>query len=167
MESADLSKPNNNSRVVLTYKESPIVRGVGVGLVGFCLLVAVVFLALGIMGRDVFRIIVASLFIGWFGPWFFITLTEYFRRVALSDNHISIEGWRGVPLVYAYDQIADIETVTLKEDDLSWRGNHIKLTFNDGKVVRVQAGLASAREFRRLLREKAGRTFRKKRKRKS
>jgi hypothetical protein len=99
-------------------------------------------------------------------PFLFIVFTDHFQKIILTADHISIEGWNGVPRVYAYEQIVDIESVIYQDGPASWLGLHVKLTFDDGKNVKIAHDIITARRFRKLLREKTGKIFRKKRKKK-
>lgn len=153
----------NGGRIVLARsKESQVLYALGVGLLVLLLLFFILTFISGVTSKDVVDVMVGLCGIVILGPFLFIAFTEYFRKVVLLENHISIQTWHAVPLVYAYDQIVDIETVRVSEDAFRWRGSHVRLTFDDGATVKISNSLASARTFRKHLRDKSGRTFRKK-----
>ena len=93
---------------------------------------------------------------------FLISIRELFRRVVLLDKYISFTSLNPIPRVYSYDQISEVETVEIKEEQWSIEPEtYVKVTFEDGKILKVQKSLMSVREFRKHLSEKAGRKFRK------
>ena len=47
---------------------------------------------------------------------FLIGLRNFFVKVSMLENYISYSTWYPVPRAYTYDQIAEVETVTIRED---------------------------------------------------
>ena len=154
----------NDGRVVLRRsKESRILHILGMAVVTIMLLIAVWYLVAGFRSRDVFWAALGFFLALLVVPFGVILFDQYFLRVILSETYISFQTWHAAPHVYAYDDISDIENVIVDPEQHHWRGSHVKLTFADGRSFKIGHGLVSAREFRSLLREKSGRTFRKKR----
>ena len=94
--------------------------------------------------------------------WFLISLRETFRRIVFLQDYLAFNSWILLPHVYPYGQIAFVETVEHSGD--LWTiepETYVKVVFNDGKVLKVQESLVSVRKFRKLLRERSGKTFRK------
>lgn len=101
-----------------------------------------------------------------FLPGLWACVRELLRKVVLLEKYISISTWYGLPKVYAYHQIKNVETYIIDEDKWTWeRETYVKVTFADGRSLKVYKGLMSVREFRKFLRTKTGRTFRKSAKR--
>jgi hypothetical protein len=66
------------------------------------------------------------------------------------------------PKIYSFKQIAQVETVEIKEGQWSLEPEtYVKVVFDDGSVLKVQKSLMSVREFRKELTKRAGRRFRK------
>lgn len=153
-----------DGRIILKRsKESSFFHALGVGGLAVLTLLPVWFLIDAWSERSIFNAVVGFVILALILPFVAVLLEQYFLKIVMSANHIAIHTWHGTPRVYAYADIVDIETVVVKEDAYSWRGNHLRLAFNDGRSVKIGSGLVSARTFRSLLREKSGRTFRKKR----
>lgn len=153
-----------DGRIILKRsKESGFFHALGVIGLAILTLFPVWFLIDAWSERSIFTAVVALVILGLILPFVTVLLEQYFLRIVLSPNHMAIHTWHGTPRVYVYDDIVDIETVVVKEDAYSWRGSHLRLAFNDGRSLKIGSGLVSARTFRSLLREKSGRTFRKKR----
>lgn len=101
-------------------------------------------------------------------PGVLVLVRELSRKVVLLENYISFSTWFGLPKVYAYDQIKNVETYVIKEGKWTWEPEtYVKVTFEDGRALKVYKGLMSVREFRKFLRNKTARTFRKTKSRKS
>ena len=96
--------------------------------------------------------------------WMLVLLPGFrslLRKIVLLENYISFSTWFGLPKVYAYDQIKNVETYVTNEDKWTWElETYVKVTFEDGRSLKVYKSLMSVREFRKFLRNKTGRTFR-------
>jgi hypothetical protein len=101
-------------------------------------------------------------------PSFLVAIRDIFQRVVLLENYVSIVSWHGQPRVYSYDQITNVETFVINANKWwKWEPEtFVKVTFKDGKSVKIDKSLMSVRESRKFLRENTGRIFRRKPKRK-
>jgi hypothetical protein len=148
------------TRVVLRRsKEARFLRGIGIAIyVGSIILFAGSLLSTNGFYWSVFLVCFLLVFL----RGFLVSIREFFRKVVLLENYISFTTWGFVPRTYTYGQISEVETVVVAEDAWSIEPEtYVKVTFEDGKVLKVQKSLMSVREFRKHLSEKAGRKFRK------
>lgn len=87
---------------------------------------------------------------------FLISTRELFRRVVLHDSYISFGFWNLPPKIYSYKQIAQVETVEVKESQWSLEPEtYVKVVFDDVVVLKIQKSLMSVREFRKHLTKRA------------
>jgi hypothetical protein len=161
---------SDKNRIVLRLsKESRVLRGIGAVLF---LSLILLFIWAGIAalqyGTWVELLIYLIPILFFLLPSFFIFVREWFRKVVLLENYISIIAWSGLPKVYSYDQISNVETFVINEDKWTWEPEtFVRVTFEDGRSIKVYKSFMSVREFRKFLRAKTGRTFRKIEKRRS
>lgn len=138
-----------------------------VGIVIYLVLILLLLLTLTFASNQVFwSITFASLLLA-FLRGFLISIRELFRKVLLLESYMSYTSWDLSPRVYTYDQISGVETVVI--DESKWKfepETYVKVTFVDGRVLKVQKSLMSVRDFRKALQQRAGRKFRKSSKRK-
>lgn len=93
---------------------------------------------------------------------FLIGLRNFFIKVSMLENYISYSTWDPVPKAYTYDQISEVETVTIREDQWTFEPeSYVKVTFADRSVLKIPKSLMDIRDFRKILQENAGRKFRK------
>ncbi len=150
----------NESRIVLRRsKEARILREIGI--VAYLILVLLFSWAFITGWQEEAWITFLALLL-FFLRGFLVCIREVFRKILLLENYISFTPWYGLHRVFAYDQICTVETVVVDENKWTWEPEtHVRVTFNDGSSVKVHKSLMSVREFRKLLRERTGRTFRK------
>ena|SRR5687768_12157895 len=156
---------NNEGKIVLAHsRKIRLLQAFGEGLIALLVVLFIWVLISGLGDGKISNVILGLLGILFLLSLLVTILSWYCRRIVLLKNYISFYTWHGVPHVYTYDEIADIETVH-RSATSEW--GYVKLTFYNGKSIRVPYDLITPRSFRKLLREKTGRTFRKNRKRKS
>lgn len=145
--------------VIRCSKEAKIFRCIGIAI--YIALILLFVLSIFTTSAYYWRFVLAFLLVA-FLRGFFISVREVIRKVILLENYISFTGWSMLPQVYTYEQISQVETVVINEGQWSIEPEtYVKVTFENGKVVKVQNSLMSVRTFRRHLSQKAGRKFRK------
>ncbi len=133
-----------------------------IGIVTYLALALLFVAALIFESNDHYWKLVIGILLLTFLHRFPILVREYFRKVVLLDSHISFNSWNLTPRVYRYEQISNVETVDVDGKKWSFEPvSYVKVTFDDGRVLKVQKSLMSVREFRKHLRSRTGRTFRK------
>ncbi|MGB7209996.1 MAG: hypothetical protein WBD27_15155 [Pyrinomonadaceae bacterium] len=148
----------NESRIVLRRsKESRTLRSIGV-IVYLAIVLLFIWAFIAEFDEENWILSMALVFL----PGFLICVRELLRKVVLLENYISFSTWYGRPKVYAYDQIKNVETYVIDSDKWTLEPEtYVKVTFEDGRSMKVYKSLMSVREFRKFLRTKTGRTFRK------
>lgn len=157
---------NNKNRIILRRsKESRVLRGIGIAAYSILL----IFTVLAFVNRWDSEVRVNLLLWALFLlPVFLVYGREVFRRIILLEGYISYLSWHGIPRVRSYDEISAIETVIINENRIwRWeRETYVRITFNDGKTLKVHKGLMRVVKFRKLLQQRAGRKLMKSSKRK-
>lgn len=154
------------SRIVLRRsKESRVLRSFGIVI--YLILILLFLGALIFASNEAVWSIIFGCFLVTFLRGFMIGVRELFRKIILLETYISFTSWNLLPRVYTYNQISGVETIVIKEGKWSFEPEtYVKITFVDGRVLKVQKSLMNVRDFRKALQEKAGRKFRKSSKRK-
>jgi hypothetical protein len=133
-----------------------------IGIVSYLALVVLFIAAILFESNDFYWKLLTVVLLLTFLRGFLILVREYFRKVVLLESHISFNSWNFSPRVYRYEQISNVETIDV--DGKKWEFEpvtYVKVTFDDGRILKVQKTLISVREFRKHLRTRTGRTFRK------
>jgi hypothetical protein len=161
-----MEMPNESAsegRVVLERsRETRVIRGIGAAVTGIllCVLLWTCFSAwlAGALIESAMFLIFAGILV----PVFLRMISKQFIKVMLLENHFSVVGWSGVPKIYSYEQITNLETVSPEEWKWTWEfETFVRVTLADGTSVKIHDGLIDSRKFRKFLRSKTGRIFRK------
>jgi hypothetical protein len=148
---------NSKNRIILRRSnESRVLRGIGIA--AYFILLTFLVLAFANRWDSEIRtnLLLWALFLL---PVLLVYIRDVFRRIVLLDGYISYTSWYGTPRVRSYDEISTIETVVIDEERI-WRWERetfVRITFNDGRSLKVHKGLMSVAKFRKLLQQRAGR----------
>ncbi len=153
----------SKGRTVLAIpKEGRKLRFVGLAIVGVLLALAVWGAISSWLGKEWFYLGFYLFGTACLGFIFGQIIYKMSRRVVLLEDHFAVLGMFGVPKIYSYDQITNLETVDDEWYKLPFDfDSFVRMTFADGSTLRVHSSLMSSREFRRLIRAKTGKIYRK------